>query len=242
MNKTIVVLANSMKRGGRCLAGKELIPRGQGWEIGSWIRPVATESSGAVPVYPMQRALGHLPRLLEIIEISLVKPVPLLDQPENWLIEMPMNPHSWRSVGSFRWDGINQLLDNPEQLWHDVANPRRVPVGYPQKMVKPASLFLFKPERIVSISAWSEPNHFEPANPVKKHRQAILRYAGMTHEFDIDDIDFADKYYSQFPGVGDPAIHVKLRNPTATIVCASLTREFHGHHYKIAAAFFEPPE
>jgi hypothetical protein len=179
---------------------------------------------------------------LEIIEIMLVKPVLASDQPENWLLESAPKPRAWQSHGFFAWKEIDALLDKPAGLWNDKTELRRVKVGYPQSMNKPASLYLIKPESIQSIKIWSEPNPFEPAKPVKRHRQLILRYAGISHEFDIDDVDFADKHYPNFPGVNEPAVYPKLRNPAETLICVSLTPEFHGHHYKIAAAFFEPPQ
>jgi hypothetical protein len=34
---------------------------------------------------------------------------------------------------------------------------------------------------------------------------------------------------------------VQLSKPDSTLVSLSLTGAYHGHHYKIVAAFFEPP-
>jgi hypothetical protein len=240
MNKTIVVLANSKKPGGRCLAGKELIQKSNGWEIGSWIRPVTMENSGAVPEYSMSLALGHLPRLLDIIEIPFVRYAPTPDQPENWLLDIPIKPNTWQFRGLFDSKEIKSLIDEPAEIWDDKTDSRRVVAGYPQKMSKPASLYLIKPEDILSISIWSEPNPFEPTKPIKRHRQAIIRYAGTSHSLDIDDVAFADKYYPKHPAPHDPPISVKLKNPKETLVCVSLTPEYRGKHYKIAAAFLEP--
>jgi len=39
-SKTIVVLANSVRSSGRCLAGKEVVWTGADWSVGGWIRPV----------------------------------------------------------------------------------------------------------------------------------------------------------------------------------------------------------
>ena len=83
MRKTIVVLANSVKKSGRCLAGKDLVRFGDKWQVGKWIRPVGAPDGGEVPLYFMTRALGHDPQLLEIVEIPLDRAVPLPDQPEN---------------------------------------------------------------------------------------------------------------------------------------------------------------
>jgi hypothetical protein len=40
---------------------------------------------------------AHNPKLLEIIENPVAEHSPTPDQPENWLLEMPMKPNSRRS-------------------------------------------------------------------------------------------------------------------------------------------------
>ena len=129
-------------------------------------------------------------------------------------------------------------MDNPATIWNDHSGARRVKAGYPQRLDKPASLYLIKPESIQSIRIWTESNPFGE----KRRRRVIIRYAKESHEFDIDDIDFAEKYYPKFPKLGDASITPKLQNPAETIICVSLALEHVDHyHYKIAAAFFEPP-
>jgi hypothetical protein len=240
--KTMVVLAISKKPGGRCLAGKELFRNGNAWGIGSWIRPVTTENSGAVPESQMAFAMGHLPRLLEIIEIPLAKPAPLRDQPENWLIALPMQAVSWRSRGWFAWPEVARLLDKPDGLWNDPADARRVRSGYVPTMRQPASLYLIKPDRIQSIKLWSAPSQFDPTG-IRRRRRAVLTYAGAVHELAIDDTDFEDRYCPIFPELNAPPFCPSLRNPRETLICVSLALEHLDHfHYKIAAAFLEPPQ
>lgn len=60
----IVVLANSNKPGGRCLAGIEL-------STGKWIRPVTNTANGAVPLARMQLDNQRYPELLDIIDLPL---------------------------------------------------------------------------------------------------------------------------------------------------------------------------
>jgi hypothetical protein len=239
--KTMVVLAISKKPGGRCLAGKELYWGNGAWEVGSWIRPVWTETSGALPEAEMAFAMGRLPRLLEIIEIPLARPVPMRIQPENWLIEMPVQPVSWKSRGMWNWNEIQRLVDRPDGLWNDHTDPRRVKSGYAATMRRPASLYLIKPQRILSLKAWSTTNRFDPTG-VKRRRQAVLVYGGAVHELAIDDTDFENRYYPVFPELNAPPVCPKLRNPQETLICVSLALEHLDHfHYKIAAAFLEPP-
>jgi len=190
----------------------------------------------------MKRALGHDPKLLEIIEVCLDRAVPLPDQPENWLVEKAFEAGSWRSVGHFEWGLTSVLLDRPPVLWNDPASgSRRVREGFPRGMPEPASLYFVKPEKIGSIRVWSEPNHPSAAYGIKKRRVATIRYGGIWHECDIDDPNFAERHYPQFPSVNEPAIEVRLSKPDSTLVSLSVTGAYHGYHYKIAAAFFEPP-
>jgi hypothetical protein len=183
-----------------------------------------------------------MPCLLEIVELAVAGPAPLPDQPENWLLEKEITPKSWRSLGKIEWNEIQRLLDRPQQLWNDpTCGARRVTAGYPRAMREPASLYLVQPDRIESISVWSERNPFDARRSVKGHRLARLRYAGMLHHFDVTDPDFADRHYPRIPAPNEPGIEVKLTRPDETLVCVSVTGEYQGHHYKIAAAFFEPP-
>jgi hypothetical protein len=238
--KTIVVLANSVKKSGRCLAGKEVFRSGDGWKTGDWIRPVGTEDGGEISEYKMSLALGHDPALLEFVEIPMAKAVPHLDQPENWLIEAP-SKGSWKSHGKMKREHLELLLDKPKKLWHDSnTTARRVRSEFPRKMEKPASLYLLKPDKIESISVWSEPNNYPGAYPVKRRRVLRIQHASVLHELDIDDPIFAKRYYPKFPSVKESAKDIALAKPDETVICVSLTGSFNGYHYKIAAAFFEP--
>lgn len=239
ISKTIVVLANSVKKSGRCLAGKEVVRLGNKWKVGNWIRPVGTTAGGEVPTYPMTKALGHDPQLLEIIEIPLGSAAPLPDQPENWLLEQSFAVGSWKPVGYFEWDQTSELLDKPPELWNDpTTGPRRVKEGFPREMRVPASLYFVKPEKIGSIRVWTDHNPYVERG-TKKHRLARIRYAGVWHDCNIDDPNFAERYYPKFPSLSEPAIEVQLSKPDATLVSLSVTGAFRGYHYKIAAAFFE---
>jgi hypothetical protein len=238
--KSIVVLANSVKRSGRCLAGKEVFRAGDGWKIGRWVRPVGTKDGGEIAEYPMSVALGHDPELLEIVEIPFDIAAILPDQPENWLIEKP-SKGTWKSLGKLKWRDLPELTDEPQKLWMDPStNLRRVKEGFPRKMAKPASLYLIKPDKIESVRVWSEHNFSGASYPVKKKRVLTICYAGESHECDIDDPVFSNKYYPTFPTVSQAAMEIKLSRPKDTYVCVSLTGAYYGYHYKIAAAFFEP--
>lgn len=236
--KTIVVLANSVKKSGRCLAGKELVRVGDRWSVRGWIRPVGSATGAEISLPLMIRSLGREPELLEMIELCFEGSVPLPDQPENWLVD---RNQKWKSLGHFPWADVDSLIDSPEGLW-DNSSSRRVAKGFPQGMNQPASLYLIKPDEFTAIEVWAESNPFEPPPAVKRHRQVHLRYAGVIHELDITDPELARKHYPKFPAPDASRLAVNLPRPNETLVCTSLTPEFKGHHYKLAAAFISPPE
>src|SRR5437667_9985565 len=112
--KTIVVLATSVKKRGRCLAGKEVVRMGEHWQVNEWIRPVGTAAGAEISLPLMNRSLGREPRLLEVIEVPFERPVPLPDQPENWLVD---TSQSWNSLGDFPWSDVDGLIDSPPMMW-----------------------------------------------------------------------------------------------------------------------------
>jgi hypothetical protein len=98
-------LANSYRRGGRCVAGINLA-------TGEWVRPVHSSNHGALPAEWTQ--VGHdrhelLP--FEVVELILEKPVPISGQPENWLLNEPGSPwklvEQWSSEQKRSWLATN---------------------------------------------------------------------------------------------------------------------------------------
>ena len=81
--KRIVCLANSRKYGGRCVAGKELLPDGT---AGGWIRPVSNRENEEVSEGERCYADGDDPRVLDVIAVPLLSPRPKTYQQENWLL------------------------------------------------------------------------------------------------------------------------------------------------------------
>ena len=115
--KRIVCLANSRKLSGRCIAGREWI-KGQG--PGDWIRPVSARENQEVSEYERQYEDGRDPRVLDIIDIPVLRrhpPQPLQEyQTENWLLD----PNSyWEKAGVFPRHDLPELLDPVAPLWID---------------------------------------------------------------------------------------------------------------------------
>lgn len=89
----MVCLANSRKLKGRCIAGKRL---GPGKEAGNWIRPVSKRENQEVSEDERQYEDGSDPRVLDIVEVPMLRPTPVGCQTENWLLDPAKY---WKKVG-----------------------------------------------------------------------------------------------------------------------------------------------
>ncbi|GAB4276248.1 MAG: hypothetical protein Fur0025_01270 [Oscillatoriaceae cyanobacterium] len=97
----IICLANSIKRGGRCIAG--LKTDGSGW-----LRPVSSKEHGTLDLPDYILDNYQEPQLFDIIEIECTDPRPEIHQPENWVISQKR----WKFVGR-----------PTRQMLRDVVNP-----------------------------------------------------------------------------------------------------------------------
>lgn len=108
--KRIVCLANSDKKGGRCIAGKELIND----QPAGWIRPVSIRPDEEVSEQECRYENGGCPQLLDIIYVPLLKKKPKPYQQENWLLDAGS---CWRKdVCMYRQD-LESLIDPVGHLW-----------------------------------------------------------------------------------------------------------------------------
>jgi hypothetical protein len=236
--KSIVILACSAKSGGRCVAGKEVVEKDGFWQVGEWVRPVGKTGSGEVTLSYLYKYLGREPRLGEIITIPLEAHAPINSQPENWVLA----PERWQPIGQWEWKYMPSLEDHPPTVWHDVhCDGRRVPPGYVERMDRPASLYLIRPETL-KVSIETETNPFVSPPRARYIRRAYIRYASQDHEFAIDDPLLKERYYPNYPAIDTGPVDIALKDAANTLVTVSLTPEFREYHWKIGAAFFEPPE
>ena len=104
--KRVVCFANSYKTGGTCIAGKDV-------KDGAWIRPVSDRATEELSFSEYCYDGNKNPKLLDIIDVPLLKPVPHDHQTENHLIEK----QRWVKRGSLSWDDLEQYRDRPECLW-----------------------------------------------------------------------------------------------------------------------------
>jgi hypothetical protein len=106
VTKLLVCLANSYKKDGRCVAGKD--------SCGTWFRPVGRGKSGAVSEYERQYILNREPRILDRVSMVLSQPCGEGFQRENWLVDS--NAY-WLRMGQAGWNEACSLAERPESLW-----------------------------------------------------------------------------------------------------------------------------
>jgi hypothetical protein len=93
--KRLVCLANSRKLHGRCIAGRELVSG----TPGQWIRPVSDREHEEVSEVERRYENGSDPRMLDIIDVSLIGPRAKSYQPKNSLGE-PLNGRCYKLVAA----------------------------------------------------------------------------------------------------------------------------------------------
>lgn len=105
----IIVLANSVKHGQHCVAGKCL-------QSSQWVRPVANEQGAELSheqaIY--QNPYGtYIVKPLQKIRMGFTSHVPLMHQPENYLIDGSL----WQQNYSVNINDLSNYLDSPVNLW-----------------------------------------------------------------------------------------------------------------------------
>lgn len=112
--KRIVCLANSYKPGGRCVAGKELLLDGR---LGEWVRPVLSAEEGGVGDERMyENDTDPEPKVLDIMDVPIVRHEPQDHQQENWLID----PNSrWVKIRRLEPRNLEPFIEPATPLWID---------------------------------------------------------------------------------------------------------------------------
>lgn len=218
--KKIVCLANSRKPSGRCIAGKEVLPHG----YGSWTRPISARSSAEISEEERRFENGEDPRLLDIIDIPMIAPVPILHQTENHLIDAE---YYWTKKGGLPWGMLKHLVDEPAPLWPNDKSTYyglndRVEVEHAAQLTN--SLMIIKPE-ILNVCVQIEGAEFR--NP-KRRVRAHFTYQGINYHLSVTD-PIAERAFLAKPDGRYPL--------TDTYLCVSLGGAHDdGYCYKLVAA------
>jgi hypothetical protein len=230
--KRMVVLANSVKRSHWCVAGKELFGGEGNWTPGLWVRPVDPAHEGAITAEAMRLEENRVPRFLDIVDVPILQHAQDANHPEDWIAD---TSRRWVRQGIFPLADLPRLLDRPAYLWKGFRDSRIVRGGYVSKMMRPASLYFIKPEGEAKAAVYWD----EEKKRVRKRLH--LSYNGQDHEFDITDPLFEGSYVGSRHIKTRELLDIPLAADGRLHLCLSLTPEFNGAHYKIAATIWEAP-
>lgn len=214
MTKRLVCLANSRKPPqGRCIAGRELL----GEAIGGWVRPVSARESEEVSALERQYQDGSEPRLLDIIDIPLLRAMPTGHQQENWLLEPGWY---WARRGTFPNDNLGLLTEATGLLWinghHTAAGVNDcVPVEYIGGINDSLKLILVRGVQLHVLMYY------------RRRVQAEFSFNGVRYCLWVTDPVIEDKYLAQADGV---------YNLGPSYLTISLSGPYLGRCYKLVAA------
>lgn len=233
IRKQVLILANSIRLRDRCVAGKELVRAPDGhYEAGGWIRFAdRSHPEGAVPAIRTRLADGGWAEVLDVLELEFEGSCEDPNHPEDCWIRPGA---AWAATGRYNFADLRYFADAPETLWHSAEDNRYVEEGYIPTMRPPASLYLIRLDRDAAVESRQEKGS---DGRTKTQMRMKLVYRGRTHELSITDPVFTEKHNLYQERQGSRG---KLMVPAGSYVCTSLTREFNGRHYKIAATIIEP--
>ncbi|MGA3179650.1 MAG: hypothetical protein ABSF38_04825 [Verrucomicrobiota bacterium] len=132
MHETIhlLILANSIRPGGHCVAGKSATPLENGlYDVNErWIRLVDPHNpNGGVP-YGCTVCQGNKAvRPLDMIKVVLLDSCNNPDHPEDWYFD---RSQPWEMERTFENNCLPAIADTPATLWHDGISSNAVPSGF----------------------------------------------------------------------------------------------------------------
>lgn len=219
--KRIVCLANSRKKKGRCIAGKELLADGQ---IGDWIRPVSARESQEVSEPERQYEDRSDPCPLDVIDVPLLKPQPQDYQQENWLLDPEAR---WERIRRVAGNELARFTDPIAPLWpngHSATDGKndRVPISVARSLED--SLRFIKVDLLELVVS-------PPWNRQGTRVQGRFHYAGMDYWLKITD-PICERQYLRKP-VGNYQVG-------ETFLTVSLGKPHKKYSYKLIAAVIQP--
>ncbi|NMA74811.1 MAG: hypothetical protein GX963_11775 [Bacteroidales bacterium] len=205
----LVVLANSFKEGGRCLAGKTVI-------TGRWIRPISDRTKkGELNNEEYSDPQGVEYKQLDILRIPLKISCPEFYQPENYLFDH----RRIKRIGQYPFEQLENIVDRPNSVWlQDSRQADRLCENTLQDAPPNQSLLLIKPERF-SIRKIGSPPKF----------RAVFVYNEFEYDLSITDPSI---YHQLKYKKGD--LIVNVRKPV--FLCISLGQIWNGYSFKLVSS------
>lgn len=221
MDKYFICLANSYKRGGRCIAGVEVILGSNSRWIPvhnndgrpRWIRPIARTTYGEIPNFVAESI-----QMLSVVKLSNAVPCPEEAHTENVYYSRIEQINNGTSLDT---SFLAQLIDNKHQsIFHNrgraISREMLGGINY--------SLMLIHPDK---ASAYRDENREKSKN------RMMFTYYGVDYDFPITDPVFLDEFKREQERYADiPNVYLAI----------SLGLEFEGWHHKLVAGVIIPTD
>lgn len=236
----MVLLAKSYKPGGRCIAGRRVKFIGdKKVALGDWVRPVANDGSGKGALINTMYTYedGTEARVLDIVEVPVIRAFSLDGQPENWVID---ESKKWRKVDFLTDVSIMSITDEMVSIWNDESTTsNKVTAEYDEKGLVTQSLCLIQPTNF-QVTLFNEYDSYK-----EKYQKKMFA------SFDYLNVSYANISVTcpavrrilnnKYPQEGKDPIITRLNKGDNYILCMSLSPRF-GHddiHYKLVATVFD---
>lgn len=234
-SKRIIVLANSIKKRARCVAGID-VGTGKTLAPAGWIRPVSGASEGELePRHMMVHGGGPL-KVLDIVDVPLTKYAKDAVHPEDWIVDATTK---WTRAGELDPSTLDAMEEKPKDLWLEPGlGSDRATGAFLLKRPSHQSLYLIRPENFrVELSVRQYPDNPNPS----PRRRAHFSYRGQEYEMNLTDPTFTDAYCGKLPAVGAPTKVVQSPYGDDCLLCVSLTPLYRDYHWKVVATVLELP-
>ncbi|WP_394325096.1 dual OB domain-containing protein [Streptomyces rimosus] len=216
---TLICLANSRKKKGRCVAGMIA-------GSGKWIRPVSARPGHAISVEEQRYADRSVPRVPDIMTVPLLRPQPISYQSENWLLDPG---YRWHRTGTAGWSQLLTMEQRPDTLWINGCSSfnrynDRVPIALAATL--PDSLKLIRVNRMTLKVHTPDISHRD----AKRAVDVRFTHGGHMYIMRVTDPKYEQAYLSK------PERRYELGEAFLTV---SLSEEYLGHAYKLVASIIE---
>lgn len=227
-SKKIVILANSRKLSGRCIAGVEVEEVSKGLWVPTpgkeWVRPVNAETeTGEVNRRDRCYEDRKEPELLDVVEVCLLDHAPKDHQKENWHID---REYYWAKIGDFAKDNLRGLTE-VSHLWFT-----RTPSSYHGEndrialddipSVRDSLRLIYVRDLRYLVHT---PGEYFGSD--KRKVRAIFTYRRKRYNLNVTDPLVEQEYLVQ-----DDATY----RVGSAYITVSLSEPYNGHVYKLAAA------
>ncbi len=218
-----ICLANSIKKGGRCVAGLRTDRSG-------WVRPVNPLTGS---LWPQQYTLdnGREIELFDVVRVSLQEPCPKPYQPENWTVDN----QSWHFVRQLSPIDANSLIESlivsgPDLLGNQSETVPRY--SFEQNPVE-ASLALIEPEEI----KWRiTTNQYD-----RLQARACFTLRGCNYDLSITDPQWKERLTTSLPRGIHAVSDAGVQQHDRLLFTISLGAPYRGSCYKLVAAVIVLP-